>query len=452
MDDQHNNDSEKQSGRSFLDELRQLRADADKGREPNLLASRMGTRMVSQAALLERIVAAFIDEHGGDSVPLREADTEGKRLSLILATADYVIGVESVILSPAEKADLVRKAYAELFTYGPLDPLFEDERITTILIEGSDKTSVRYGHGDLTALGPLFEDENHMRKVVRRLLLDSGAELYPEEPIIEAGLRVGRRPVSINVALPPVSFQITADIRVHPSQPLALDDLVRSEIMTNQAASLLTAIAQSPHGVVIIGETESGKTTLLGVMARIIAASTSMIAVERTGEMHLPDAVERLTVKWPSPERERVTFGEQVYAALEKAPLCIVLDEIRTDEAQAIAPLLTSENPPRQLWAFRGPTDSKRLASALGMLARRSDSGGGEALVRALYERLPFVISVRRTKERLQLRSIAEWQYPDGADYPNYVELMEAGYDGLVLTGRHLLRALPLGEDFWANA
>lgn len=451
MNDQHNNGEETQSARSFLDELRQLRADADKGREPSLYSSRMGTRMVSQAALLERIVATFIDEHGGDSVPLREADTESKRLSLILATADYVISVESVILSQAEKADLVRKAYAELFTYGPLDPLFGDEKITTILLEGADKTSARYGHGELTALGPLFEDENHMRKVVRRLLLDSGADLYPEEPIIEAGLRVGRRPVSINVALPPVSFQITADIRVHPAAPLTLADLVRSGVMTEQAAKLLTAIAESPHGAVIIGETESGKTTLLGILARIIAAQTRMIAVERAGEMHLPDTVERLVVIWPSPDRERVTFGEQIYAALDKSPQCIVLDEIRADEAQAIAPLLTGENPPRQLWTFRGPTDSKRLASALGMLARRSDPGGGEALVRALYERLPFVIAVRRTKDHLHLRSIAEWQFPDGAEYPNYVELMEASYEGLALTGRRPLRELTLGEDFWAN-
>jgi hypothetical protein len=101
---------------------------------------------------------------------------------------------------------------------------------------------------------------------------------------------------------------------------------------------------------------------------------------------------------------------------------------------------------------FRGPTDSKRLISALGMVARRGDPSRSEALVHAMYDRVPFVIVVRRRQGMLQLRAIAEWQFPEGADYPDFIELMEPGWEGLQCTGRRPARDLPLAADFWETS
>lgn len=441
--------------RSFLDEIQSIRRDADKGREPEFVLSRMGTRRYSIQALVERIVQAFVDEHAGGSAALHDADTEAKRLQLILATADYVLAVESIQISNEDKASILRRVYAELFTYGPLDKLFADETVTTISIDGADKVFVRYGHGDLTALGPQFEDETHLRTIVRRLLLDSGAELSPEIPIIEAGLKVGGRSVCVNVAGPPVTFQIRADIRVHPAQAVTLDAIVTSGMMPAQAGELLKAVALSPHGFVVVGDTESGKTTLLAAMVSLLPASEheNITAVERAGEMALPEAIHRLTVQWPMPDREARTFGDQIGAALAQNPRVLLLDEVRTDEAQAVYPLLAAADAPRQIWSFRGPADSKRLTSALGMLARRSCPPGqmteSEDLVRSMYRRLPFVITVRRRNRGLHLYSISEWQFPFGAEYPDYVELMAMGWEGIELTGKRPAHKLNLPDDFW---
>lgn len=459
------------ASRSLLESLRQWRVDADKGREPKFFSSRMGTRQVSIAALLEKIVTAFVDEHAGGSPALKEATTETKRLSLILATANYVLAVESIQLSDNDKAEIIHRAYTELFTYGPLDDLFEDERITTISIEGTDKVSIRYGHGELQPLKPLFEDEAHLRTIISRLLLDSGAELSDEMPIIEAGLQVAGRRVSINVAGPPVTIHIGADIRLHPIKPVSLQDMTASGFVGETASTLLSAIAKSAHGVVIVGDTESGKTSMLGALLGEVpeVQRAKSTAVERAGELQLPDAVARLVVQWPIAEREAITFAEQVNAALATEPSLMLLDEVRTDEAHAVGHLLANEQVPRQMWAFRGPADSKRLTSALGMLARRSvqpplptadkepdkDAASpknlldGEVAVRRLYERLPFVITLRRRKGQVQLYSIAEWQFPEGQEYPNYVELMEMGWEGVELTGTSPLHPLDLPDAFW---
>jgi hypothetical protein len=185
---------------------------------------------------------------------------------------------------------------------------------------------------------------------------------------------------------------------------------------------LIRQIVRSKFGFIIVGEPESGKTTLLGALLKLVDP-TQCVIVERAGELSLPSGFGRLRTQWAVDEEVGITFGEQIGVGLERNPGCLVLDEVRADEPITIAPLLNHENPPRQIWTVRGVPDAKRLQSALGMLARRASPGMGETLVHALYERLPFVLTVARIKERLQLFSIAEWQSRVDTDYPDYVML-----------------------------
>jgi Flp pilus assembly CpaF family ATPase len=434
----------------LMDSLHDVRVNADRGREPELLPALQGRRQVSVRALIERIAAQFVDEHGyGESDALKAAKTEIDRIKLVKATAEYVIAVESVQVSNKEKAMLIRLAYAELFTYGGLDTLLANPDVTTITLEGADKAAVRYGHGEFTTLKPLFDDESHLRRVVRRMLEDAGAELREDEPLIETGLTISGRRVSVNVAAPPITLFLSVDIRAHPIEPPTLEDCVTREMLMPDAAQLLAAIAQSPYGLVIVGDTESGKTTLLGTMARL--AGDAVVAVERSGELALPDDSQRVVVKWPVGDEPGVGFAAQVEAALKHQMPTILLDEVRTDEAQAVAPLLAADDTPRQMWAFRGPADTTRLISALGMLARRADPTAGEALVHRLYERLPFVVTLKRRKGKLLLYAVSEWQYRDGEDYPDHIELMTMGWHGIEKTGKRPLKALDIPDDFWVS-
>jgi Flp pilus assembly CpaF family ATPase len=418
-------------------------------RQPQFISGQLGRRMISMAALTERIEAAFAEEYGEDSEALREADTPTKRLKLLLGTVDYVLAVESVQVSPDEKADLINQAYSNLFSYGPLDALFLDEQVTTISLEGPDRAAVRYGSGDLTQLGALFQDADHFRRIVKRLLLDSGAELRDDQPYMETGLMVEERPVCVNLLAPPVTTQLTADIRVHPRQPPTLEELTTSGFMTAQAADLLRALAASPHGVIVAGETESGKTTLLNALLQALPEPDRTIAVERAGELRPPPGIQRLIAQWPVGDQPGITFGAQIGNALAQQPACLVLDEVRADEPGSIGPLLEMADAPRQIWSFRGAIFAKRLQSALSMLARRADFGQGEELVRALYQRLPFVVSVIRTSGQLRLWSVSEWQFRDSPDYPTYTPLLQTEQGELKLTGQQPARPLNLPPAFW---
>ncbi len=422
----------------------------DSFRQPELVPSQLGNRWVSLAALVEQIESAFIEEFGHDSPELAEADTAAKRLKLVLETANYVISVESVQLSSAEKADVISRTYSSLFGYGPLDALFADDSITTISLEGADKASIRRGHGDLISIGSIFQNTEHYQRIVGRLVVDAGAELRPDQPYLEVGLKIGDRLIAVNLVAPPITIQLSADIRLHPKQLPTWDSLIESGCMTSQAAQFLRALVASPYGLLIIGEPESGKTTLLNLLMNELPNPERVVSVERAGETRLPVGLNRLTAKWPVGDAPAVSFGEQIIHALEQKPTCILLDEVRADEPQTIAPLLRMADAPRQIWSFRGAIFAKRLQSALGMLARRAEVGGGEALIRPLYERLPFVIAVNRVGGQLRLWSIGEWQFKHTPDYPTYVSLMQIEDGQLKLTGEHAAKELNLDESFWS--
>jgi pilus assembly protein CpaF len=434
--------SEQEHNDVFPSVDRRPRLDADKGREPELVSARLGTRQVSQAALVERVVAAFHNEYNLRNV-LQEVTTRSARLGLLRPTVDYVLAVESVVLSSEALARLLREAYSQIFGFGPLDALLADERITTIALEGPERVSVRYGHGDLTSVGALFDDAHHLRETLARMLAAAGAELREDVPIIETGLRAEGRPVALSIALPPASLTLNADIRLHPRTPPSLGSLVQDGVIGEDAAHFLASVVASPYGLVVVGESETGKTSLLGALAARLPVDSRIIAVERSGELQLSEAVACRSVRWPVGDLEPVSFGDQVRAALQTSPDTLLLDEVRADDPAAIAPLLLESAVPRQLWTYRGAPDAKRLQASLGMLARRAC--GSEVAVHALYDRLPFVVSMVRVQGQLRVFSIGEWQPTTLSDYADYVLLYQYRDGAARPTDRQQVRPVAMG-------
>jgi Flp pilus assembly CpaF family ATPase len=416
---------------------------ADQGREPHpqLVAGRAGTRLYSLAALQERIEMAFAEEYPPESEVLHEANTAGKQLKLILETANYVLGVESVALDAEAKAAMIERIHANLFGYGVLNPLLVDERVTTIAIHGAAHVSVRYGHGELVEAPHVFDDEEHLKRIVQRLLMDASAVLRDDEPIVETGLMLGARPASLSVVAPPISAYMYVDLRLHAQHAPTLDEMIAQGWLTEEAAALLRQIVQSQYGFMVVGDTESGKTTFLNALLSLLPGE-GMLAVERSGELRLPVGADRMLPQWGQTDETSVTFGQLIERGLAEQPSLLVLDEIRADEPLMILPLLSHPETPRQVWSVRGVTDAKRLQSSLGMLARRANMARSEEMVAKLYERLPFIVTVRKIQNSLKVFSIAEWQSRVDSDYPDYVMLMQYQNGAARPTGSQLARWL----------
>ncbi|HYO87978.1 MAG TPA: ATPase, T2SS/T4P/T4SS family, partial [Candidatus Limnocylindrales bacterium] len=280
---------------------------------------------------------------------------------------------------------------------------------------------VRYGHGEITPIEPLFQDASHLRAIINRLLADAGTQLDERDIVREAGLSIGGRPVRLGVAAPPVTPVLYADMRLHPLQAPLLADLQAQGWMTEEAGALIERIAHSSYGFAIVGEPETGKTTLLNALVNQVGGTGTVL--ERAGELRPPEGVQHLGPGQSAPPESAITFADWVAPAAAHSSGYLAIDEIRGEEPETIAALLGPDDVPRQFWAVRGVPDAKRLQSNMGMLARRAAPDHGEDAVHRLYARLPFVITLARIRERLQVFSIAEWQSRADSDYPDYVML-----------------------------
>lgn len=420
--------------------------------QPRFLPSERGTRQVSLGAIVERIVEQFMAEASTDGKHLPPYASMSEQLQALRPVVEYVLAVESISLDSALQAEVIQKTYQAVFGLGGLETLLDDLSITTIALEGIDKVSIRRGHGELEWVAPIIETDEQLSSVFQRLLERVGTVQTDEsDPFIELGFQTQQqRRVVVHGAIPPATPTLQLDIRLHPPQAPTLSDLVAYEMLPQSIADILLALAHSPYGVVVAGQPESGKTTLLNALLLEVEPIEPAILLERACEMQPPAWLSSDTVhRWE--RQQSVRFGQLVNQAVERDSRLIVLDEVRADEPHSLAPLLSAPNAVRLMWAFRASIEPKRLQVSLTMLARRSDAVEGEALVQRLIDHLPFIITLRRNQSRLTFAELAEWQ-TDSMGYPRYCSLVSGYHGELEWTGVAPSRPLVgLPATFWED-
>jgi len=423
-----------------------------------IVPGRPGRPSFSLEALRERVERQFQDETAHRADILLELDTEQRRRDLLGEIAEYVLAVEAITLSPQERRALIDAAYRNLFTFGPLDDYLHEDAITEITINGPHSIHVRRGMGTLEPVEARFDDRFHLASLLERVLAGAGAVLSDDDPFLEIGVVLAGRAARVSLIAPPISPDYSLEIRLHPRQPVLIDDL---GMMSPQAATLLVAILNAGHGLLIVGDVGLGKTTLAGALLASLAEAPpdfapSIIAVERAAEMHLSPAVTRRVPVPPTPDDAGQDFASTIQAALDETPDWLVVDEIRGDESAAVWDALTREDAPCYLWVFRGDTQPDRLRSAFGMVIRKQHPAVEQAAIHAALARhLPFLVTIKRVDDQPRLQSIAEWMLGpvddvSPGDAPLTLRpLLAAEGDTWSFTGNLPRHDLDLPRDFW---
>jgi len=221
---------------------------------------------------------------------------------------------------------------SDLLGYGPIQVLLDDPDVSEIMVNGPKKVFVEK-KGQLTKTNITFDDDDHVMRIIDRIVLPLGRHVDSDSPTVDARLPDGSR---VNAVVRPVAIDgPSITIRKFRKDKLKVEDLINFGSITRQMADFLFACVKARFNIIISGGTGSGKTTLLNVLSGFIPENERIITIEDAAELQLQqDHVMRMETKAANAEgRNAVTIRELVKNSLRMRPDRIVVGEVRGGEA-----------------------------------------------------------------------------------------------------------------------
>ena len=227
---------------------------------------------------------------------------------------------------------VVQEILDDVLGLGPLEPLLREESVSEIMVNAPDQIFVEQG-GRIYDSGFSFRDEEHLLRIVERIVSPLGRHVDESSPMVDARLPDGSR---VNIVVPPAppgGAKVT--LRKFAKRRLRDEDLVRIGTLTPGSRDFLRAAVQAKLNILVSGGTGTGKTTMLNVLSSYIGDDERIVTIEDPLELQLQQRhVVPLEARPPGLEgTHQIAQRDLVRNALRMRPDRIIIGEVRGGEA-----------------------------------------------------------------------------------------------------------------------
>ena len=278
----------------------------------------------------QRVHSLLIEQLGPTLYDKRLPEEELRRR--VHEELQALLAREAAPLSSADRAQLIQDVSDDILGYGPIDRFLGDPTVTEVMVNGPQFIYVER-KGRIERVPTSFIDENHLRRIIDKIVGQVGRRIDESTPMVDARLPDGSR---VNAVIHPLAIGGPfLTVRKFSTVPLQVDDLINSGTLTERAAEFVSACVAGRLNIVVSGGTGSGKTTTLNVISSFIPADERIVTVEDAKELQLAqDHVLPLEARPPNIEgRGEVTIRDLVRNALRMRPDRIIVGECRAGEA-----------------------------------------------------------------------------------------------------------------------
>ncbi|HET9587224.1 MAG TPA: CpaF family protein [Anaerolineales bacterium] len=223
----------------------------------------------------------------------------------------------------------------EIYRYataaGAMDEFFDDPQISEIMINGPSQIFIER-HGKLLLTEAKYESELQLRLALNNIINPFGRYVNYKHPTVDAHLKDGSR---VNAVIPPVAQQGTCiSIRRFLKDKLSVQDLIDKNALTPQMAEFVAVCVAARLNVVVAGNTSSGKTTFLNILARSIPDDERIVTIEDSVELQMMQTHKVSLEARPADYNGegQVTIRDLVRNSLRMRPDRIIVGEIRGGE------------------------------------------------------------------------------------------------------------------------
>jgi pilus assembly protein CpaF len=402
------------------------------GSEPNEALSAVKDR--AGVALYERMGSRITDNSLEDAELQQYVKDELRK----------IIEEEEIPLTLTERARLVQEIIDDVLGLGPIEKFLNDAAVTEIMVNGPEKIYVER-QGKLTLTGSRFSDEEHLRRVIERIVTKVGRRIDESSPLVDARLSDGSR---VNAIIPPLAVNGSSlTIRKFGQVPLTVNNLISLGSMSPEMAELLQACVRARLNIIVSGGTGTGKTTMLNVLSSFLPSDERIVTIEDAVELQLQqDHVVRLESRPRNIEgKGEITIRDLVRNSLRMRPDRIVIGEVRGGESlDMLQAMNTGHDGSISTVHANSPRDAISRLETLVLMA------GMDLPLRAIREQIASAVNVIVHISRLRdgtrrVTHVTEVQGMEG-DIVTLQDAFTFDYSaGIDANGRFLGRAQPTG-------
>ncbi len=330
---------------------------------------------------------------------LKEIPTENNEEELeneISAIIENFLEDEGTFITKLDKQKLITQIIDEAIGFGPINQLIHDTSVSEIMVNGPDCVYVEK-KGRLVRTDVTFKDDQHVMKVIDKIVAPLGRRIDESSPMVDARLPNGSR---VNAIIPPLALNgPSITIRKFSEKPFSVRDLINFGTLSPEVAMLLKACVEARLNIVVSGGTGSGKTTTLNVMSSFIPDDERIVTIEDAAELQLAqEHVVRLETRPPNIEgKGAIAIRDLVRNSLRMRPDRIVVGEVRSGEA---LDMLQAMNTGHDGSLTTGHANSPR--DMLSRLETMVLMAGMELPVKAIREQISSAIDLIVQQSRLR--------------------------------------------------
>ncbi|HEX6622139.1 MAG TPA: CpaF family protein [Pyrinomonadaceae bacterium] len=357
--------------------------------------------------------------------------------------AEDLLLIENAPLSANERERLVGEVRHELFGLGPLEPLLADPSVSDILVNSPKNIYIERG-GRLERTAVEFKDDEHLMRVIERIVSMVGRRIDESSPMVDARLQDGSR---VNAIIPPLALDgPVLSIRRFGADPLRMSSLIEKGALTKDIADTFEMCVHARLNILISGGTGAGKTTLLNALSAYIPHEHRIVTIEDSAELQLQQPhVVRLETRPPNIEgKGEVTQRDLVKNALRMRPDRIVIGEVRGGEAIDMLQAMNTGHD-GSLTTVHANTPRDALARLETMIQMTGMKLSERAMRQQVASALNVVIQVARLSDGTRrITSISELTGMEG-DTITMQEIFQFERKGVDKDGKVIGRFRPTG-------
>ena len=228
--------------------------------------------------------------------------------------------------------NLVEELYSYVASLGPIEPFLSDPQISEIMVNGPDQVFIEK-HGQMILTDVHYDSKEQVRFAINHIINPMGRFISSKRPLIDSRLPDGSR---VNAVIMPASPEWPClTIRRFLKDKLTVDQLIQLNSMSPKIAEFLSVCVKARLNIVVAGNTSSGKTTLLNIMAQEIPDWERIVTIEDSAELNLHQT-HKITLEAQPPDYKgegQVTIRDLVRNSLRMRPDRIIVGEVRGGEA-----------------------------------------------------------------------------------------------------------------------